>query len=154
MTFGYACIECKQEFTIVGTMKENLDISQTVVKELNVTKENKHYKIKTVRCPFCGYVHTVQIDNKDTQALVKRIENLFIKKVIADDVGIETKKGKRLRKAFLDTNDALNKKRIILQGWADGQSFNIDDTNKQIIFKYIINIGDETHELKGNKSNN
>lgn len=148
MIFEYACIKCAKEFKVIGSKQETKQIDHAHVEELPVTKEKKHYKIKTVRCPYCGHVHTVQIDSKDTQALVRRVESLFVKKVIAEDASIDTRKGKRLRKAYIDTNEALKRKRIILNGWADGQSFDIDGTNKQIVYKYIIYMGNKTHEIK------
>lgn len=134
MTAGHDCKSCKKQVTLIGESQVKQP-GEAILYDIDVTREDKDYKIKVFTCPYCGDVHTVQIDDNNTLKILERAKHTIKKGAFG---GLEPAAKKRFRRKYIRQSNLLKTERTILSSWANDKEFQIKDSKKSIIYKYFV----------------
>lgn len=134
MTAGHDCKSCNKQVTLIGESQLKQP-GEANLYDIDTVRNDIAYKIKVFTCPFCGFKHTVQIDNDATLKMLDRAKHTVKKGAFGN---LDAAAKKRYKRKYLRQSNLLKTERAILSSWADDKEFQIKGSKKSIVYKYLV----------------
>lgn len=130
-TIKVKCCKCNE----VYDLKESIGKLPCTYSE-HIGADEKKLLLTYSVCPHCGNIHLSQLDNEETQSMVKELHRLIKKKILFESKGRQLKR--KDSRGALELDSSLNVLRIYLKQTHNNKVLKHNMQNKLINNKFVF----------------